>query len=130
MKKFLVLLVFVCFGQFSSAIENDKSLFVKAKELVKSEKFSEAIPMLKQYAKGLDEATLKEVYLELANAYYGINNKTEAIKNIKLAICVGGLTEQEFIYSNVLDTKVSSFAWQFFYEKYDALRKEYLKKHK
>lgn len=128
MKKFVVLFMLVCLSQISFANDKDKSLFAKAKELIKTENFSEAIPLLKLYAKDLDEKALKEVYLELANAYYGMNNKSETLKNLKLAITKAGLTEQDFIYTDVLNAEVSNFVWQYFYDTYDDLRKEYLKK--
>lgn len=128
MKKFVVLFMLVCLSQISFANDKDKSLFAKAKELIKTENFSEAIPLLKLYAKDLDEKALKEVYLELANAYYGMNNKSETLKNLKLAITKAGLTEQDFIYTDVLNAEVSNFVWQYFYDNYDDLRKEYLKK--
>lgn len=128
MKKLVVLFMLVCFSQISFASDKDKSLFAKAKELIKTENFSEAIPLLKLYAKDLDEKALKEVYLELANAYYGMNNKSETLKNLKLAITKAGLTEQDFIYTDVLNAEVSNFVWQYFYDNYDDLRKEYLKK--
>lgn len=128
MKKLVVLFMLVCFSQISFANDKDKSLFAKAKELIKTENFSEAIPLLKLYAKDLDEKALKEVYLELANAYYGMNNKSETLKNLKLAITKAGLTEQDFIYTDVLNAEVSNFVWQYFYDNYDDLRKEYLNK--
>lgn len=128
MKKLVVLFMLVCFSQISFANDKDKSLFAKAKELIKTENFSEAIPLLKLYAKNLDEKALKEVYLELANAYYGMNNKSETLKNLKFAITKAGLTEQDFIYTDVLNAEVSNFVWQYFYDNYDDLRKEYLNK--
>lgn len=130
MKKLVVLFVMVCFSQISIANDKDKTLYIKAKGLIKTENFSEAIPLLKLYAKDLDENALKDVYLELANAYYGMNDKEESLKNIQLAISKAGLTEQDFIYSETLSAKVSSFAWQFFYENYTDLRNEYLKNNK
>lgn len=130
MKKFVLMLVFVGFGQIALANDKDKSLFIKAKELIKTENFTEAIPLLKQYGKDLDLVELKEVYLELANAYYGLNNKSETIKNIKLAISKAGLTEQDFIYTNTLHPETSNFAWEYFYHNYDKLRSEYLKNKK
>lgn len=130
MKKLVTLLVLVCFSQISLANDKDKSLFVKAKELIKSENYSEAIPLLKQYVKNLDESTSKEEYLELANAYYALNNKTETLKIIKLAISKAGLTEEAFVYTTVLNAEVSNFVWKYFYENYDDLRKEYLKNNK
>lgn len=127
MKKLVALLVLVCFSQISLANDKDKSLFVKAKELIKSENYSEAIPLLKQYVKNLDESTSKEEYLELANAYYALNNKSETFKNIKFALSKAGLTEEAFVYTTVLNAEVSNFVWQYFYENYDNFRKEYLK---
>ena len=128
MKKIVVLFALVFFSQVSFANDKDKSLFAKAKELIKKEHFSDAIPMLELYAKDLEEKELKEVYLELANAYYGMNYKTDALKNIKFAITKAGMTEQDFIYSETLSEEVSSFAWKYFYDNFDELRKQYLNK--
>jgi tetratricopeptide (TPR) repeat protein len=128
MKKLVVIFVFVCFSQISFAKDKDKTLFIKAKELIKTENFSEAISVLKVYAKDLGEIELKEMYLDLANAYYSMNYKAEALKNIKLAITKAGLTEQDFIYTEILTPEVSNFAWEYFYENFTDLRKEYLKK--
>ena len=128
MKKIVAILLLVSFSQFSFANDSDKSLFVKAKVLIKSENFTAAIPLLKQYIKDLDTTASKEVYLELANAYHGLNNKKETLRNIKFAINKAGLTEQDFIYSDVLSAKTAKFVWQYFYENYNELRSEYLKK--
>ena len=122
MKKIVAMLLLLCFSQFSVANDTDKSLFIQAKALIKSENFTAAIPLLKQYVKDLDKEALKEVYLELANAYYSLNNENETLRNIKLAISKGGLTEEGFIYSKVLHVKTSQFAWQYFYENFDKLR--------
>ncbi|WP_329805807.1 hypothetical protein [Flavobacterium facile] len=130
MKKFVVMLGLIFFSQISFAMDGDKSLLIKAKELIKNENFSEAIPLLKLYVKNLDESTSKEAYLELANIYFSLKNKTETLKNIKLAISKAGLTEEEFVYTGVLNAEVSNFVWQYFYENYDNLRKDYLKKNK
>ena len=127
MRKLVVMLVLVFFSQISFAKDGDKSLLIKAKELIKDENFSEAIPLLKLYVKNLDESTSKEAYLELANIYFSLKNKTETLKIIKLAISKAGLTEEEFVYTDVLNAEVSNFVWKYFYENYDDLRKEYLK---
>ena len=130
MRKLVVMLVLVFFSQISFAKDGDKSLLIKAKELIKDENFSEAIPLLKLYVKNLDESTSKEAYLELANIYFSLKNKTETLKIIKLAISKAGLTEEEFVYTDVLNAEVSNFVWKYFYENYDDLRKEYLKNNK
>ena len=126
MKKFVVMFVLVCFSQFSIANEKDEFLLEKAKSLVKVENYAAAIPLLKQYINELKTTAPKEVYLELANAYFGLNNQKETLAYIKIAISKAGLTEQDFIYSNTLNEEVSSFVWEFFYNNYDVLRKEYL----
>ena len=130
MRKLVVMLVLVFFSQISFAKDGDKSLLIKAKELIKDENFSEAIPLLKLYVKNLDESTSKEAYLELANIYFSLKNKTETLKIIKLAISKAGLTEEEFVYTDALNAEVSNFVWKYFYENYDDLRKEYLKNNK
>ena len=86
--------------------------------------------MLKVYVKNLDESTSKEAYIELANIYFSLKNKTETLKIIKLAISKAGLTEEEFVYTDALNAEVSNFVWKYFYENYDDLRKEYLKNNK
>lgn len=130
MKKFVLMLVLVFFNQISFAKDGDKSLLIKAKELIKEENFSDAIPLLKLYVKNLDESASKEAYLELANIYFSLKNKSETLKNIKLAISKTGLTEEQFVYNDVLNVEVSNFVWKYFYENYDNLRKEYLKNNK
>ena len=130
MRKLMLVLVLVCLNQFSFANDKDKSLFIKAKVLLENKNYSEAIPLLKQYAKDVDETAAKEVYLELANANYALNNTAETLKYLKLAITKAGLTEADFIYSEALDAETSSFLWGYFYENYDDLRSEYVKNHK
>lgn len=120
------MIVLVCFSQFSIANEKEEYLLAKAKSLVKVENYAAAIPLLKQYINELKTTAPKEVYLELANAYFELNNKKETLAYVKIAISKAGLTEEDFIYTNMLNAEVSSFVWEFFYNNYDELRKEYL----
>src|SRR6185436_3047407 len=64
----------------SSSLVTDANMEV-ANTYISDERFSEAIPYLSNVLKGSGNASLKpQAYLKLGNAYYNLNNNTEAIK--------------------------------------------------
>jgi TolA-binding protein len=64
----------------SSSLVTDANMEV-ANTYMSDERFNEAIPYLNNVIKGSGNASLKpQAYLRLGNAYYNLNNNTEAIK--------------------------------------------------
>ena len=64
----------------SSSLVTDANMEI-ANTYMSDERFNEAIPYLNNVIKGSGNASLKpQAYLRLGNAYYNLNNNTEAIK--------------------------------------------------
>ena len=112
-----------CQSLFSNEFE---TFLIKARMLKENGNYIEAIKEYKNYIKMSKSSNLKDVYIELANCNFYENKKREAVSYIKQAISKYGFTEEDFIYSSLLDEKLSSYALSVVYDDYFKLRKKYL----
>lgn len=126
MKKIILTLVFLFIAQFNYANENDSLLLIQAREACLNKDYSLAIKEYKKYLSSPDAEDLKNVYLEIANCYYKSNDKNKAVKYIKEAITKHGLTEDAFIYSQVIDSALSQYALSVLYYDLEKMQKQYL----
>jgi tetratricopeptide (TPR) repeat protein len=125
MKNFIFTFVIVLATQIGFAGELD-SVLIKARALNERKDYTEAIKVYESYIKLSKGENLKDVYIEVANCYFYQGNKKEAVNNIKAAIVKSGFTEEDFIYSSILDEKLSSYALSVLYDDYFKLRNKYL----
>ncbi|MQP24635.1 hypothetical protein GFJ94_06115 [Flavobacterium sp. LMO8] len=125
MKKIIYTFVILFISQLNFANELD-SIISNAREFGKKKNYTEAIKEYENYIKLSKGENLKDVYIEVANCYFYQNKKETAVKYIKDAISKYGFTEEDFIYSSILDEKLSSYALSVVYDDYFKLRKKYL----
>lgn len=105
MKKVLLILFFSLAFQFNFANSNDP-LLDKAKELSSNENYSEAIKVYKEYLSKTENKNLKNVYVEVANCYFKLNDRIAAVNHIKIAITNYGFSDEDFIYNETLDSEL------------------------
>ncbi|MBF03289.1 MAG: hypothetical protein CMP76_08335 [Flavobacterium sp.] len=125
MKKIVLILLFSLACQLNYANSNDP-LLNKAKELSSKENYSEAISVYNQYLSKTEDKNLKNVYVDIANCYYKLNDKDEAVNYIKKAITNYGFSEEDFIYNETLDTELSKYALAIVYDDLDTLHNKYI----
>ena len=125
MKKIICSFVILFISQLTFANELD-SILTKARLLTEKKNYTEAIKEYENYIKLSKGENLKDVYIEVANCYFYQNKKETAVNYIKDAISKYGFTEEDFIYSSILDEKLSSYALSVVYDDYFKLRKKYL----
>ncbi|SRR5690606_27946033 len=125
MKKIILTLVFVMVAQLNFASIND-SILSQARKQFEQENYAEAIRSYRQFIKTADSQDLKDVYVELANAYYKNNDKKNAVSTIKEAITKFGFTESDFIYNQTILPKLSDYALSVLYDDLGSLHKKYL----
>jgi tetratricopeptide (TPR) repeat protein len=125
MKKIICSLVILFISQLTFANELD-TILTKARSLTEKKNYTEAIKEYENYIKLSKGENLKDVYIEVANCYFYQNKKETAVNYIKDAISKYGFTEEDFIYSSILDEKLSSYALSVVYDDYFKLRKKYL----
>lgn len=125
MKNYIFTFVIVLVAQIGFAGELD-SILNKARAFSNKKEYTEAIAVYENYIKVSKGENLKEVYIELANCYFYLGKKQEAVNNIKTAIVKHGFTEEDFIYNSVLNEKLSSYALSVLYDDYYKLRNKYL----
>lgn len=125
MKKIICSFVILFISQLTFANELD-SILTKARSLTEKKNYTEAIKEYENYIKLSKGENLKDVYIEVANCYFYQNKKVTAVNYIKDAISKYGFTEEDFIYSSILDEKLSSYALSVVYDDYFKLRKKYL----
>ena len=125
MKKIIYSFVILFISQLTFANELD-SILTKARSLTEKKNYTEAIREYENYIKLSKGENLKDVYIEVANCYFYQNKKETAVNYIKDAISKYGFTEEDFIYSSILDEKLSSYALSVVYDDYFKLRKKYL----
>lgn len=126
MKKIILTLVFLFVAQFNYASENDTLLLNQARKASLNKDYTLAIKEYKKYLSSKDAKDLKNVYIEIANCYYNNNDKDKAVKYIKEAITKHGLTEDAFIYSQVIDPALSKYALSVLYYDLDKMQKQYI----
>ena len=125
MKKVLLILFFSLAFQFNFANSNDP-LLDKAKELSSNENYSEAIKVYKEYLSKTENKNLKNVYVEVANCYFKLNDRIAAVNYIKIAITNYGFSDEDFIYNETLDSELSKYALAIVYDDLDALQDKYI----
>ncbi len=125
MKKVLLILFFSLAFQFNFANSNDP-LLDKAKELSFNENYSEAIKVYKEYLSKTENKNLKNVYVEVANCYFKLNDRIAAVNYIKIAITNYGFSDEDFIYNETLDSELSKYALAIVYDDLDALQDKYI----
>jgi tetratricopeptide (TPR) repeat protein len=125
MKKIILTFVFLFIAQFNFANDND-TLLSLARTASSNKDYVLAIKEYKNYIKSADAKDLKNVYLEIANCYFKNNDKDKAVKYVKESISKYGLTEQAFIYSQVIDSALSKYALSVIYYDLEKLQKQYV----
>jgi tetratricopeptide (TPR) repeat protein len=111
---------------FNTVLAQDKSFENKAKESYLSKNYTEAIVNYKKAFSSETISDFKTFSFELANCYYKVGNKKEAVKTIISAIEKYGVTEQDFVFSDTLDLKLLDYAWEEVYNRYEISRNRYL----
>lgn len=112
-------------GQVTFA--KDKDLLLKeARQFALDKDYNAAIKSYKAYVKIAKNDDLKDVYFEFANCYYKNNDTKMAVKTLKKSIKKYGLTEEDLIYNNVLDSKLSDITIVELYNDFNRLRNKYI----
>ena len=125
MKKIIYLFVVLFVSQITFA--KDKDLLLKeARQYALDKNYNAAIESYKAYVKLAKEDNLKEVYFEYANCYFKNDNTKMAVKTLKTSIKRYGLTEEDLIYSQVLDSKLSDITIAELYNDFTRLRNRYV----
>jgi tetratricopeptide (TPR) repeat protein len=125
MKKIAILFIMLFVGQITFA--KDKNLILKeARQFALVKDYNAAIKSYNAYVKEAKNDDLKEVYFELANCYFNSNNTKMAVKTLKTSIKKYGLTEEDLIYSQVLDSKLSDITIAELYNDFSRLRNRYV----
>lgn len=125
MKKVVLILIFSFAFHFNFANTNDP-LLSQAKELSLSKNYTEAIKTYKKYLNATKNTNLKNVYVEIANCYFKLDDKLAAVSYIKDAIMSYGFSEQDFIYNDVIDSELSKHALSVVYDDLDVLHNKYV----
>lgn len=125
MKKIILTLVFVMVAQLNFANMND-SILSQARKYFEAENYAEAIRSYRQFLKSTSEQDLKNIYVELANAYFKNNDKKHAVETIKDAITKHGFTEMDFIYNQIILTELSDYSLSLLYDDLVSLHQKYL----
>jgi tetratricopeptide (TPR) repeat protein len=125
MKKIIFLFVVLFVSQITFA--KDKDLLLKeARQFALDKNYNAAIQSYKAYVKLAKNDDLKEVYFEFANCYFKSDNTKMAVKTLKTSIKRYGLTEEDLIYSQVLDSKLSDITIAELYNDFSRLRNRYV----
>ncbi len=128
MKKIGYFIILLLVTQLTFA--KDKEVILsEARQYVAQNNFEAAISSYKEYVKTAKNEDLKEVYFEFANCYYKNNEAKMAVKTLKTAIKKYGLTEEDLIYSPVLDEKLSDITIAELYDDFTRLRNRYITYH-
>ena len=125
MKKIIFLFVMLFVGQVTFA--KDKDLLLKeARQFALDKDYNAAIKSYKAYVKLAKKDDLKDVYFEFANCYFKNDNTKMAVKTLKTSIKKYGLTEEDLIYSQVLDSNLSDITIAELYNDFTRLRNRYV----
>lgn len=125
MKKIIFLFVLLFVGQITFA--KDKDLLLKeARQFALDKDYDAAINSYKAYVKVAKNEDLKDVYFEYANCYYKNNDTKMAVKTLKTSIKRYGLTEEDLIYSQILDANLSDITIAELYNDFSRLRNRYV----
>lgn len=105
----------------------DKDLILnEARQFALEKNYEAAIKSFKTYVKLAKKDDLKNIYFEYANCYYKNGNHKKALKTLKYSIKKYGLTEEDLMYSSIIDPKLSDLAWVEIYDNYFKLRNKYI----
>lgn len=125
MKKIIFLFVVLFVGQITFA--KDKDLLLKeARQFALVKDYNAAIKSYKEYVKLAKKDDLKDVYFEFANCYFQNNDTKMAVKTLKTSIKRYGLTEEDLIYSPILNSKLSDITIAQLYDDFSRLRNRYV----
>ncbi|NHM00731.1 tetratricopeptide repeat protein [Flavobacterium difficile] len=120
---YLFVMLFAC----QITIAKDKDLLLsEARQYALNKEYSEAIKSYNEVVKTATDAEMKEIYFEMANCYYKNNETKKAVKTLKKSIKKFGLTEEDIIYSKVLDADLSSITIAELYNDFTRLRNKYI----
>ncbi|WP_329804460.1 outer membrane protein assembly factor BamD [Flavobacterium facile] len=125
MKKIIFLFVILFVGQITFSQDKDL-LLQEARKFALNADYNAAIKSYKSYVKLAKKDDLKEVCFELANCYFKSNDTKMAVKTLKTSIKKYGLTEEDLIYSQVLDAKLSDITIAELYNDFTRLRSKYV----
>ena len=125
MKKTVLILIFSFAFTFNFPNTKDP-LLSQAKELSSNKNYKEAIKTYKKYLDTTKDNNLKNIYVEMANCYFKLEDKVSAVNYIKDAITNYGFSEQDFIYNEVIDTELSKEALAAVYDDLDQLHNKYV----
>ncbi|MGV7106349.1 tetratricopeptide repeat protein [Flavobacterium sp. U410] len=126
MKKIILLSVALFCLQLSFANLKDTVVLKQARDYYKVKNYEKALQLYKDYSKEADFKEMKDVYLEIANCYYKLNENKKAIKHLKMAFEKYGLTEDVFIYNDIIDPEFSKFALAEVYDDLDKMQQNYI----
>jgi tetratricopeptide (TPR) repeat protein len=126
MRKIILTFVFLIVSQFNFANTADDTLLTQARKHSSDKEYALAIKDYKNYMKYADAKDLKNVCLEIANCYFKSNDKKTAIKYLKESITKYGLTEDAFIYSQILDAEFSKYALSVVYDDLGKMQEQYI----
>lgn len=128
MKKIIYLFVFLFVSQITFAKDKDV-LLSEARQYALDKDYNAAIKTYNEAIKTASDTELKEIYFEIANCYFKNNNTKMALKTLKKSIKKYGLTEEDIIYSKILDTKLSDITIAELYDDFSRLRNRYVTYH-
>lgn len=128
MKKIIYLFVLLFVGQVTFAKDKDL-LLSEARQFALDKHYNKAIKSYNEVVKTASDNELKQIYFEIANCYYKNNETKKAIKTLKKSIKKYGLTEEDIIYSKVLDVKLADITIAELYNDFSRLRNRYVTYH-
>jgi tetratricopeptide (TPR) repeat protein len=128
MKKIIFLFIMLFVGQITFA-KNIEVLLSEARQFALDKDYNKAIKSYNIAIKSASDNELKQIYFEIANCYYNNNNTKMAVKTLKKSIKKYGLTEEDIIYSKVLDAKLSDITIAELYNDFSRLRNRYVTYH-
>ena len=115
-------------GQITFA-KNIEVLLSEARQFALNKDYNAAIKSYNAAIKSASDIESKQIYFEIANCYYNNNDTKMAIITLKKSIKKYGLTEEDIIYSKVLDAKLSDITIAELYNDFSRLRNRYVTYH-
>ncbi len=128
MKNIIYLFIFLFVSQITFAKDKD-ILLSEARQYALDKDYNAAIKTYNEAIKKASDTELKEIYFEIANCYFKNDNTKMALKTLKKSIKKYGLTEEDIIYSKILDTKLSDITIAELYDDFSRLRNRYVTYH-
>lgn len=125
MKNIVLTFVFLIMCQFNFANTTLDTLLDEARKHNSNHEYALAIKEYKNYLKSSNTENAGDICLEIANCYFKNKDKNNAIKYVKIAIVKYGLTENIFIYSDILDADFSKYALSVLYDNLSKMQEKY-----